>query len=144
MAQDWPVGPVAWRFLLLVSGVAGFCFADLTISGLVRGWEGSVALALLFAVAFIVSSRRLRRPVLHGFGAGFLTGLFAIELQALFLPLYFSNNPGYSEIDIPFGLSARVATALLAPLPASLAGALTAVTVWLLNGLWRDRGKAVA
>ena len=92
-----------------------------------------MALALLATMAFIVVVRRLHRPVLHGFWAGFLAGLVAIELQAAFLPIYFSNNPGYSDIEIPFGLPARLATALLAPLPAFVAGLATAGTAWLLN-----------
>jgi len=62
-----------------------------------------------------------------------LAALAAIELQALFLPIYFANNPGYAEIEIPFGLSARVATAVLGPLNALIAGTITAIITWLFS-----------
>ena len=132
--------PSACRFVLIFSCIAGFVFADLTISGLIHGWEGPVALAILVFVGVVVVHRRLHRPVFHGFGVGFLSGLFAIELQALFLPIYFANNPEYALIEIPFGLPARLATAIFAPLNATLAGLLTAGIVWILGRLW-SRGN---
>lgn len=139
MSNHYESQPLAWRFVLLLSGIAGLMFAFLTISGWIHGWEGSVALAILFAGALVVVARGLHRSVLHGFAAGFFSGLFAVELQAVFLPVYFSNNPGYELIEIPFGLPARLATAIFAPLPAMIAGLLMAGMVWALGKVWSWR-----
>ncbi len=122
-----------WLFVLLVAGIPGYMFADLTIAGWIHGWEGPVALALILLVGFLVFRKNLPRPVRYGFGIGFLAGLLAIELQAAFLPLYFANNPDYALIEIPFGLPARLATAVFAPINATIAGLLTAGVVWLLG-----------
>ena len=135
MPNDQASKPIAWGFVLLFSVIAGLAFADLTISGSIQGWEGSVALAILVVLGFVVIGRGLHRPILHGFGVGFLGGLLAIELQAAFLPLYFANNPEYALIEIPFGLPARLATAVFAPIHATLAGLLTAGIVWALGRL---------
>ncbi len=87
----------------------------------------------------------MRRRMLHGFAVGFLSALVAIELQAVFLPLYFANNPGYELIEIPFGLPARLATAIFAPIHATLAGIVTAGIVWVLSRFWsRDANETAA
>lgn len=121
----------SWRIVLPLAAGIGVLYSSLTISGWINAMEGWVALALIGAMSVVVVWMVPQRPVRNGFFAGFLAALIAIELQALFLPLYFSNNPGYADIDIPFGLSARLATALFAPLNAVLAGVLTAGCSWL-------------
>ena len=131
---------LAWGFILPVSGVAGVLYAVLTIFGWIHGWEGRVALAILLAVAALAAGRAPSRPVLHGFVSGFLAGLLAIELQAAFLPFYFTNNPEYAQIEIPFGLPARLATAVFAPIHAALAGLLTAGAAWILLAVGRAGG----
>ncbi len=122
-----------WRFILLFAGVAGVIFAGLTIFGWIHGWEGTVALAILIVAGVVIAGRRVQRPVLQGFLTGFLSAFIAIELQAAFLPRYFANNPEYALIEIPFGLPARLATAIFAPLQGILAGLLTAGIVWVLG-----------
>lgn len=131
---------ISWRFVLVVSGVAGGLFAALTISGWIHGWEKIVAPGILVALAMVVLIRNPKRPVLHGFLAGFLAGFVAVELQALFLPWYFVNNPEYALIEIPFGLSARLATAVFAPVHATLAGTLIAGMVWVVGRLAALKG----
>lgn len=125
-----------WSFVLLLSGIAGTLYATLTIFAWVRGVEGSVVLMTLVILGLLVARRVSKRPVRHGFVTGFISAFLAIELQALFLPLYFANNPEYALIEIPFGLPARLATAIFAPLQATLAGGLTAGFVWLWNRIW--------
>lgn len=134
--------PPLRRRLILGSAVFGLIFAQLTIAGWIHGWEGPVALAILALVALIVALRAPGRPVIHGFLTGLLAALVAIELQALFLPIYFANNPGYAEIEIPLGLSARVATAVLGPINALIAGAITALLTWLFSRSIRRWGSA--
>ena len=87
----------------------------------------------------LVAPRDLQRPLLHGFVTGFLTGLVAVELQAAFLTENFANNPEYALIEIPFGLPARLATAVFAPVHATLTGLLTARIVWI-PGRFLSRG----
>jgi len=128
---------VAWTFVLLLSAIAGAGFAVLTIFGWIHGWEGRTALAILVVVSVVVSRRGIHRPVFHGFLVGFLSALIAVELQAVFLPIYFANNPEYELIEIPFGLPARLATAIFAPIHATLAGLLIAGIVWVLGKLSR-------
>ena len=139
MSNDHASRPLAWGFVLLVSGIAGFIFADLTISGLIHGWEGRVAIGILVVAGFVVAYRGMHRSVLHGFGVGFLSGLFAVELQAAFLPTYFANNPEYALVERPFGMPARLATAVFAPINATLAGLMTAGIVWMLGRLRNRR-----
>lgn len=136
--------PLVWRFVLIISGTAGLAFGGLTIFGWIHGWERYVALAILAVVALLVVRRGMHRPVRHGFATGFFFGLFAAELQAVFLPLYFTNNPEYALIEMPLGLSPRLATALGAPIPATIAGLLTAGIVWLLGKLWKKNTSASA
>ena len=128
---------IAWAFVLLLSVITGAVFAVLTIFGWLHGWEGRTALVFLVVIGVVVFRRGLHRPVVHGFVVGFLSGLFAVELQAAFLPTYFANNPEYALIEIPFGLPARLATAIFAPINATLAGLLTAGIVWILGKLSR-------
>ena len=126
----------SWGFALLLSVIAGIAFAGMTISGWIHGWEARVALAIFLALGVLVVRQSPHRPVPHGFVIGFLSALIAIELQAAFLPIYFANNPGYALIEIPFGLPARLATAIFAPIHAALGGLLTAGIVWLLGKFW--------
>lgn len=126
-----------WSFVLVLSGVAGIAFASMTIAGWIHGWEGRVALAIFVVFGVLIVRRAPRRPVLHGFITGFLSALIAIELQAAFLPIYFDNNPDYALIEIPFGLPARLATAIFAPINAAIGGLLTGGIVWLIGKFWR-------
>ena len=142
MSINHKPAPVAWGFVFLSSGVAGILFAVLTIFGWIHGWEGRTALAILVVVGFVVFRRDLHRPVFHGFIVGFLSGLFAVELQAAFLPTYFANNPDYAAVEIPFGLPARLATAIFAPMQGIIAGSLTAGIVWILGKLSRQSNSA--
>ena len=136
-----------WRVILALTPL-GLLFAVLTITGWIHGLERQFWLGVVALAAVVVSIRVSSRTVLHGLVAGFLLALVAIELQALFLPTYFSNNPGYADIEIPFGLSARFATVVLGPINAVLAGVVCAILTWLfskLAGRWRpapssDRG----
>lgn len=130
---------VTWKFPVLLAGFAGVIYAVLTISGWIHGAEGRVALVILCVIGVLTALRETRRPVLHGFVTGFLAAFVAIELQAVFLPLYFANNPAYELVEIPFGLPARLATAIFAPLHATLAGLLTAGFVWCLGAIQRLR-----
>lgn len=137
MSDNPKPAPIAWAFVLLFSGVIGVLFAILTIFGWIHGWEGHTALTILLVIGVIVFRQDLHRPVFHGFIVGFLSGLFAVELQAAFLPMYFTNNPEYAAIEIPFGLSARLATAIFAPIHGIIAGSLTAGIVWVLGKISR-------
>ena len=130
-------GHLAWRFILGLSGIVGSVFAGLTITGWIHGWEGRVALILFVLVGLVVARHTTYRPALHGFAAGFLTVFLAVELQAAFLPVYFANNPDYALIEIPFGLSARFATAIFAPVHATIGGLLTAAIVWMFSNIRR-------
>lgn len=128
---------LAWGFILGLSGIVGSVFAGLTITGWIHGWEGRVALIMFVVVALLVSHSAPYRPALHGFAVGFLTVFLAVELQAAFLPIYFANNPDYALIEIPFGLSARLATAIFAPVHATIGGLLTAGFVWTISNIRR-------
>ena len=131
-----------WSLILKLS-LVGVLFAALTIAGWIHGWESRIAPGLLLLLAAIVALRVDARPTRHGFVAGFLAAFVAIELQALFLPIYFSNNPGYDQIEIPFGWPARLATAVLGPINALLAGVVCAALTWILSKLvkrWRGIG----
>ncbi len=98
------------------------------------GGSGCPGIAL--SGSFLVVHRGLHRPIRHGFSFGFLSGLIAMELQALFLTLYFAYNPEYELIEIPFGLPARLATAIFAPVNAMIAGLFTVGLVWILGKIW--------
>jgi len=137
MPNDETIQRALWGFALILSGIAGIAFASMTITGWIHGWEGRVSLAIFLALSVLIVRRVPHRPVFHGFVIGFLSALIAIELQAAFLPIYFANNPDYALIEIPFGLPARLATAIFAPLNAAVGGLLTAGIVWLIGKFWR-------
>lgn len=119
-----------WK-LILTLAVSGVPFAALTILGLINeSTTGWLALLLPAVIGAAAGLRRPDRAVAHGFLAAFVAGVIFVELQALFLPLYFENNPQYRSIPIPFGLPARVATAILGPANAILAAAVAAATAW--------------
>ena len=120
-----------WKLVFAVTPL-GLAFAALTITGALKGVKATqgTALALLVVTAAIVALRASGRPFGHGFAAGFLAALVAIETQALFLPLYFANNPQWADLEMPFGWSPRLATAVLGPLNAVLAGLLAGALAW--------------
>ena len=126
-----------WRLVLGLASL-GLVFAVLTISGTLPGQDATMwaALGMLVIIGIVIALRAPARPLLHGFAAGFLAGLVAVETQALFLTTYFANNPQYAEIEIPFGWPPRLATAVLGPLNAALAGVITGVLAW---ALWKVR-----
>ncbi len=129
-------GRLEWR-LVLPLGLLGFLFAGLTIAGWIHGWEGRAALVILTSYSVAVALWAPVQPFRHGLATGFVGALLAIETQALFLPTYFANNPEYAELEMPFGLSPRVATAVLGPLNAVVAGLVSGVLAWLLWRLFR-------
>lgn len=123
---------IRWELILTVLPV-GVVFAVATIFGWIHGLERGVALGLLLVCAVAVARGKAPRPFVHGFVAGFLVAEIAILLQALFLETYFRHNPGYREIAIPLGLDARLATFILSPVNALLAGLIVGALVWGLD-----------
>ncbi len=126
-----------WR-LILALALAGVPFAALTILGLVSASTTRWLVPLLpLAVGVVAGSRCPDRAVAHGFLAAFFAAVVFVELQALFLPWYFENNPQYRSIPIPFGMSARFATAVLGPANAVLAGVVGSAAAWASGRLSR-------
>ena len=115
--------PLAWKLIVGLAPI-GLIFAALTITGSLPGASATrwTALGLLAVVGLTIGLRAPGRSFRHGLVGGFLVALVAIETQALFLGTYFANNPEYMDIEMPFGLAPRLATALLGPLNAILAG----------------------
>lgn len=134
--------PFAWKLVLSLLPL-GLLFAALTILGSLPGVRATqwTALVLLATVGLIVALRAPARPFRHGLVAGFFVGLVAIELQALFLGTYLANNPDYGDVEIPFGLPPRLATALLGPINAVFAGLVAGVVAWLL---WKAMRRGTA
>jgi hypothetical protein len=95
---------IQWRLVIMIS-LSGLVFAGLTIFALIPGKEQLVVILMLFAIAVSMTRLAPGAPMRNAFAAGFLTALLAVWTQAAFLPLYFENNPSYSQIAIPFGLS---------------------------------------
>lgn len=112
-----------WKLVLTLAAL-GLVYAALTIAGALPGVRATqwTALGLLGIIGGVAGRRAPTRPGRHGLVAGFAAGLVAIWTQALLLDTYFANNPGYADIEIPFGLPPRLATFLLGPLNAILAG----------------------
>ncbi len=125
--------PLDWKLIVGLAASAGVAYAALTIYGVIAGWESLIALGMLAVVNGAAAAWLRHRIAAHGLILGFLTGIFAIELQALFLPLYFQHNPTYLAIEIPFGLSARAATALGAPIPSLIAAVISVVMISLFS-----------
>lgn len=122
----------SWKLVFVLAPI-GLVFAALTILGLLPGVKSTqwTALALLAVVGVIVARRAPTRPFLHGLAAGFVVALVAVEVQALFLDIYFANNPQYADLEIPFGLPPRLATAVLGPVNAVFAGVISGIVAWL-------------
>lgn len=132
--------PFLWKLVLALAPI-GLVFAALTITGSIPGLRATqwTILLLLTLVGLVIALRAPGRPFRQGLVAGFLVGLVAVETQALFLGTYFANNPEYADVEIPFGLPPRLATALLGPLNAALAGLIAGVVAWLLWNAIRRR-----
>jgi len=128
-----------WRPVLLATP-AGVLFATLTIAGALpdAGSTQWVALGLIAVIALWIAVNVPRASFRHGLAAGFMAALIAIEAQALFIGTYFSNNPQYADLTMPFGWPPRVATAVLGPLNALLAGVIVGSLAWTI-GLWTRR-----
>jgi hypothetical protein len=125
-----------WRLVWGVSSL-GLVFAALTIMGSIpRAATVWVALGMIAIVGVAVGLRVSDRPLLHGLVAGFLTGLIAVEIQALFLTTYFVNNPQNADIEMPFGWPPRLVTAVLGPLNAVVAAVIAGVLAW---ACWKVR-----
>jgi len=124
----------SWR---LTAGAAtlGLVFAALTITGSIPDLSATqrVALGMLALIGVASALEAPDRPFVSGFAAGFLAGLVAIETQALFLGTYFANNPQFADVEMPFGWPPRLATAVLGPLNAVVAGVITGVLAWVFR-----------
>lgn len=132
----------AWKLVLALAPI-GLVFAALTIAGSIPGVQATqrTALGLLAIVGVIAGLRAPGRPFLHGLVAGFIVGLAAIWTQAMFLDTYFANNPGYADIEIPFGLSPRLATFLLGPINAFIAGVIAGLVALLSRKVVGSRAR---
>jgi len=120
-----------WNCTLLLSA-SGLLYAIVTIFGWVQGFEYWVALLLIGGVGKVAALLAPQAPLRNAFAAGFLAAMLALILQAVFMPVYFDNNPAYAAVEIPFGLSARQYTLLFAPLGGLLAAMLAAASAWLV------------
>ena len=130
---------IRWGLIVAVLPV-GALFAVATIFGWIHGHERGVSLGLLLLCSVVLALSVAERPFAHGFLGGFATAEVAMLLQAIFLETYFSNNPEYRAIEIPFGLDARLATFVLSPLNATVAGLLVGALTWGLHrALFRRR-----
>ncbi len=126
-----------WR---LLGGAAflGLVFAALTITGSLPdpAVTTRLALGLIAIIGIAVGLLASGRPFLHGLAAGLIAGLVAVETQALFIDTYLVNNPQYADIEMPFGWSPRLVTAVLGPVNAILSALISAVVAWIV---WKIR-----
>lgn len=134
-------GRFAWRLVAALVPV-GLVFAALTITGSITGVQPTkwLALGLLTIVGAVIGLRAPGRVFRHGLAAGFLAGLAAVWTQALFLHTYFANNPENASVEIPFGLTPRLATLVLGPINALLAGLVAGLLAWLTRTVSRRFG----
>ena len=123
---------IRWDYALWLS-VSGLLYAAMTIFGWAHGYEYWVALVLIGGVGKLAALLAPRAPIQNAFAAGFLAAMLALVLQAVFMPVYFDNNPAYTAVEIPFGLSARQYTLLFAPPGGLLAATLAAASAWLVS-----------
>ena len=129
-----------WRAILATAPL-GLLFGVLTVMGVIPDAAGTQRLALVFlgVLGVAVGLRVPDRPFLHGLVAGFVAGLIAIEIQAIFLTTYFANNPQWANLEMPFGWPPRVVTAVLGPLNAVVAAAIGGAVAWTASrarGAW--------
>ena len=110
--------PRVSRKFVLIQILLGMAYAAATVFGVAHGYEISIVIALAVISAVLSVAIPPKAPLLNSFIGSCLSALTAVWLQALFLKTYFINNPGYIEIEIPFGLSARLATFILGPINA--------------------------
>ncbi|SIN63682.1 hypothetical protein SAMN02745824_1275 [Parasphingorhabdus marina DSM 22363] len=115
------------RTIIQASALGGAIYAGLTIFAIIHGFEYYVMGMLLAAVLMLVLRHTPGSAFRNGFVGGFTAILTAVWVQALFLPLYFQNNPEYAVSEVPWGLSARSFTFLTAPLGALVAGLVLAM-----------------
>ena len=127
-----------WQLVLALAPL-GLLFAALTITRTIHGLGVTqwVALGLLTIGALTVAWRVPERPFRQGLVAGFLMSLVAIETQGIFIGTYLANNPEYAGLEMPLGLSPRLATMILGPINAVLAGLISGALAWLL---WKALG----
>ncbi len=131
------------RTIIWASAFGGGVYAALTIFAVIHGFEYHVMGLLLTAVLLLVLRCASESPFRNAFAGGFTTILTAVWGQALFLPLYFRNNPGYANFEVPWGLSARYFTFLTAPLGAVVIGlALALLTVVLARFIFVSKSHS--
>jgi len=123
---------IRWDYTFLLS-LSGLFYAAVTVFGWVHGFEHWVALVLIGGVGKIAALLAPQAPLRNAFAAGFLAALLALMLQAMFMSVYFANNPGYANVEIPLGLSARQYTLLFAPLGGLVAALLAAASAWFVS-----------
>ena len=127
--------------LLAILACCGVIYGALTIVAWVHGYEQVIALMILISVGVCVACVEQVTPLRHAFIAGFFTAIAALVTQMLFATIYFQNNPGYSDIELPFGLSPQVFTLLFSPLGGLLAACIAVLATWpsvLLLKHWRN------
>lgn len=127
-----------WRLILTLAPI-GLVFATLTILGTLPGPSATrwVGVAFLAAIGVAAGRQAPARPVVHALLAGLVAAVVAMETQALFLDTYFANNPQYADVEIPFGWSPRMATAVLGPLNGIPAALVAGLFGWLASKLLR-------
>ncbi|MEM9495365.1 MAG: hypothetical protein AAGA09_05135 [Pseudomonadota bacterium] len=123
---------IPWLHILILSSASGSLFAWLTILAIVSGMEHWVALIFIGATAKLAVLFAPAAPARSAFVASFLFAIFALAMQAAFLPLYFKNNPSYAAVDLPWGLTPTAYIFLFAPLGGLAAGLLGLATAWLV------------
>lgn len=123
------------RTIIWTSVIGGGVYAALTIFAVIHGIEYYVMGAFLTAVLLLVLRCTIGSPFMNAFAGGFASILTAVWGQALFLPLYFRNNPGYANFEVPWGLSARNFTFLTAPFGAAVVGLVLALLAAVLARL---------
>lgn len=126
---------INWRLVISAAVIAGAAYAGLTIMAIIQGYEHWVALIFIGGVAKLVAVMAKTAPARNAFAAGFLFAIVALFFQALFLPVYFNNNPEYASIPLPWRLSPVAYIALFAPLGGLLAGLLAFMTALMVEGV---------
>lgn len=124
--------PIIW-----ILALSGFVYAALTIFAIISSYEGLVILIAIAGTAKVVAYFAPEAPLRNGSVAGFFAALAAIWTQAMFLELYFENNPTYRDIGIPFGLDAQFATFVLGPINAVIYAVLVAIAAWIFARIFK-------
>ena len=124
-----------WRKVFLFAA-SGILYGALTVSGAIQGFEYWVALATIALVGKFMALSEPDAPIKHSFLAGLFTGVSALLMQAILMPVYMKNNPAYRSVEVPFGLDPAVYTALFAPIGGLLAGVIAVLVAWPVSKLY--------